>query len=161
MKVGVYSGSFDPITKGHIDIIERASKLSEKLIVTVLNNVNKKYMFTLEERVEMVKECFKNSPNIEVTTFQGLLVDFMKERGINLIYRGIRAVSDYEYELAMAFANDEISGGVVETVFIPAKKQYMYLSSTIVREVAINGGSLDLYLTDNVEKKVKEKLSSI
>lgn len=160
MQIGVYSGSFDPITKGHIDIIERAAKLSEKLIVTVLNNVNKNYMFTLEEREVMVRECVKNIPNVEVVTFQGLLVDFMKDRGITLIYRGIRAVSDYEYELAMAFANDEISGGKVETIFIPAKKKYMYLSSTIVREIAMNGGNLSLYLPKNIEKKVEKKVKS-
>lgn len=160
MQIGVYSGSFDPITKGHIDIIERAAKLSEKLIVTVLNNINKNYMFTLEEREVMVRECVKNIPNVEVVTFQGLLVDFMKDKGITLIYRGIRAVSDYEYELAMAFANDEISGGKVETIFIPAKKKYMYLSSTIVREIAMNGGNLSLYLPKNIEKKVEKKVKS-
>lgn len=157
----MYSGSFDPITKGHINIIERASKMSGKLFVAVLNNVNKKYMFTLQERVEMIQEIFKNSPNIEVVGFEGLLVDFMEKNNIRLIYRGIRAVSDYEYELAMAFANEEISGGKVETVFIPAKKQYMYLSSTVVRDIALNGGNLKFYLEETVEKKVIAKISRI
>lgn len=159
MRKSVYSGSFDPITKGHIDIIERTSNMCDKLYVAVLNNINKKYMFSLEERVEMVRESLSHLPNVEVKSFDGLLVDFMRENEINLIYRGIRAVSDYEYELAMAFANYEISGLSVETVFVPARKQFMYLSSTVVRDVASHGGNLEFYLTKYVEKKVIEKLT--
>ncbi|MGL5231822.1 MAG: pantetheine-phosphate adenylyltransferase [Fusobacteriaceae bacterium] len=161
MKKAIYSGSFDPITRGHVDIIVRASKICDKLIVAVLNNVNKKYMFNLEERLDMVKESFKEYKNIEVTSFDGLLVDFMEKNEINLIYRGIRAVSDYEYELAMAYANYEISSEKVETVFIPARKEFMYLSSTVVRDVALNGGNLKFYLDEYVEKKVIEKISRI
>lgn len=159
MRIAVYSGSFDPITKGHVDIIKRAAKLTDKLIVAVLNNVNKKYMFTLKEREEMATELFKEIPNIEVKCFEGLLVNFMKEQGASLIIRGLRAVSDYEYELTMAFANSEISDSEIETIFMPASKQYMYLSSTVVREVALNGGKLSPYLDEYVEKKVLEKLS--
>ena len=161
MKKAIYSGSFDPITKGHVDIIVRAAKISDRLIVAVLNNVNKKYMFNLEERLDMVKESFKDYKNIEVASFDGLLVDFMKKNQIELIYRGIRAVSDYEYELAMAYANYEISYETVETVFIPARKEFMYLSSTVVRDVALNGGNLKFYLDEYVEKKVNEKVSRI
>lgn len=160
MRVAVYSGSFDPITKGHVDIIKRAAKLTDKLIVAVLNNVNKKYMFSLAEREEMVSELFKDIPNIEVKSFEGLLVNFMRENRANLIIRGLRAVSDYEYELTMAFANSEISDEEIETIFLPAAKQYMYLSSTVVREVALNRGKLSPYLDGYVEKRVLEKLSS-
>lgn len=158
MRVGVYSGSFDPITKGHVDIIIRASKLVDKLIVGVLNNVNKKYLFSLEEREEMIKESFKEYPNIEVKSFQGLLVDFLRENNSKLIIRGLRAVSDYEYELTMAFGNNEISNGEVETIFIPAAKQYMYLSSTVVREVATFNGPLSIYVTEEVEKRLRKKI---
>lgn len=161
MKKAIYSGSFDPITKGHVDIIKRAAKISDKLIVAVLNNVNKKYMFTLEERVNMVEESFKGCSNIEVKSFNGLLVNFMKENDIDLIFRGIRAVSDYEYELAMAYANYEISNEEVETVFLPARKEFMYLSSSVVRDIAINGGNLKFYLENYVEKKVIDKVSRI
>ncbi|MGL6168494.1 MAG: pantetheine-phosphate adenylyltransferase, partial [Fusobacteriaceae bacterium] len=133
MRVGVYTGSFDPITKGHKDIILRSAKLVDKLIVAVLNNVNKKYLFNLEERTHMIKELFKDIENIEIHSFEGLLVDFMKEQNCNLIIRGLRAVSDYEYELTMAYANADISEDVIETIFIPATREYMYLSSTVVR----------------------------
>lgn len=161
MKKAIYSGSFDPITKGHVDIIRRAAKISDKLVVAVLNNINKKYMFTLDERVDMVKESFKGCANIEVRSFDGLLVNFMKDNDIDLIFRGIRAVSDYEYELAIAYANYEISNEEVETVFLPARKEFMYLSSSVVRDIAINGGNLKFYLENYVEKKVIDKVYRI
>lgn len=160
MRVGVYTGSFDPITKGHKDIILRSAKLVDKLIVAVLNNVNKKYLFDLEERTEMIKEIFKDVENIEVHSFQGLLVDFMKEQNCNLIIRGLRAVSDYEYELTMAYANQDISEEDIETILLPASREYMYLSSTVVREIALNGGKLDKYLDKSVILKILEKLGS-
>ncbi|MGL6063817.1 MAG: pantetheine-phosphate adenylyltransferase [Fusobacteriaceae bacterium] len=159
MRIGVYSGSFDPITKGHNEIILRAAKLVEKLIVVVLNNTNKKYLFNLKEREEMVKETFKNIGNIEVKSYEGLLVDFLHKNNSTLIIRGLRSVSDYEYELTMAFANNEISEEEIETIFIPASKKYMYLSSTVVREIALNGGKLNLYLDEVVEKKIREKIA--
>ncbi|MGL5050936.1 MAG: pantetheine-phosphate adenylyltransferase [Fusobacteriaceae bacterium] len=159
MRVGVYTGSFDPITKGHKDIILRSAKLVDKLIVAVLNNVNKKYLFNLEERTHMIKELFKDIENIEIHSFEGLLVDFMKEQNCNLIIRGLRAVSDYEYELTMAYANADISEDVIETIFIPATREYMYLSSTVVREIAINKGKLDKYLDESIKLKVLEKLN--
>lgn len=158
MKVGVYTGSFDPITKGHKDIILRSAKLVDKLIVAVLNNVNKRYLFNLEERTEMIKELFKETKNIEIHSFQGLLVDFMKEQNCKLIIRGLRAVSDYEYELTMAYANKDIADEEIETILLPASRDYMYLSSTVVREIAINKGKLDKYLDESVKIKVLEKL---
>ncbi|MGL4533742.1 MAG: pantetheine-phosphate adenylyltransferase [Fusobacteriaceae bacterium] len=159
MRVGVYTGSFDPITKGHKDIILRSAKLVDKLIVAVLNNVNKKYLFDLEERTNMIKELFKNIENIEIHSFEGLLVDFMKKQNCNLIIRGLRAVSDYEYELSMAYANADISEDIIETIFIPATREYIYLSSTVVREIAINKGKLDKYLDESIKLKVLEKLN--
>ena len=159
MRIGVYTGSFDPITKGHKDIILRSAKLVDKLIVAVLNNVNKKYLFNLEERTDMIKELFKDMENIEVHSFEGLLVDFMKEQNCSLIIRGLRAVSDYEYELTMAYANQDISEEKIETILLPASREYMYLSSTVVREIAVNKGKLDKYLDESIKLKVIEKLS--
>lgn len=158
MRKGVYSGSFDPITKGHEDIIKRAAKMTDKLIVAVLNNVNKKYLFSLEERTDMVINSLRDIENIEVKSFQGLLTDFMEENDIKFIIRGLRAVSDYEYELTMAFANSDISCGKAETIFMPASKQYMYLSSTVVREIANYGGKLSDYLSEHVEMKTRDKI---
>ncbi|MGL4254436.1 MAG: pantetheine-phosphate adenylyltransferase [Fusobacteriaceae bacterium] len=158
MKIGVYSGSFDPITKGHEDIIRRAAKMTDKLVVAVLNNVNKRYLFSLEERTAMVLCSLKDLDNVEVKNFQGLLTDFMEENKIEFIIRGLRAVSDYEYELTMAFANSDISQGRVETIFMPAAKQYMYLSSSVVREIANYGGKLSDYLNEEVEKKIRDKI---
>ncbi|MGL5963902.1 MAG: pantetheine-phosphate adenylyltransferase [Fusobacteriaceae bacterium] len=158
MKIAVYSGSFDPITKGHEDIIRKAAKMTDKLVVAVLNNVNKKYLFSLEERTDMVIESLKNLENIEVKNFQGLLTEFMSENKIEFVIRGLRAVSDYEYELTMAFANSDISDGKIETIFIPASKNYMYLSSSVVREIANYGGKLSDYVNDDVEKKIRSKI---
>lgn len=158
MKIGIYSGSFDPITKGHEDIIRRAAKMTDKLVVAVLNNVNKKYLFSLEERSSMVIESLKDMDNVEVKSFQGLLTEFMEENGIEFIIRGLRAVSDYEYELTMAFANSDISCGKAETIFMPASKQYMYLSSTVVREIANYNGRLSDYLNEHVEMKIRDKI---
>ncbi|MGL4981023.1 MAG: pantetheine-phosphate adenylyltransferase [Fusobacteriaceae bacterium] len=158
MKIAVYSGSFDPITKGHEDIIRKAAKMTDKLVVAVLNNVNKKYLFSVEERTDMVINALKKIENIEVKNFQGLLTDFMDQNKIEFIIRGLRAVSDYEYELTMAFANSDISDGKIETIFIPASKQYMYLSSSVVREIANYGGKLSDYINSDVEKIIRCKI---
>ncbi len=160
MKIGVYSGSFDPLTKGHIEILERAKGLVDKLIVLVLNNPNKKYMFSLVERTEMIKKIFQEKKSIQVENYEGLLVDFMKKNKCNLIIRGLRAVSDYEYELGMALVNKDLSGGEIETVFLPASREQMYISSTMVREIALNGGSLEKYVDSSIENKILEKLQT-
>lgn len=157
MKKALYSGSFDPITKGHKDIIKKASKMCEKLIVAVLNNVNKKTMFTLDERKEIVEEVLKDIPNVEVISFDGLLVDFMKKIDCKHIIRGLRAVSDYEYELSLAYANSDISDGEIETIFIPASKEFLYVSSSMVREIAKFDGNLEIYLDEFVIKKIRNK----
>lgn len=157
MKIALYSGTFDPITKGHQEIIERASKMCDKLIVAVLVNKNKKTWFSLDERKEMVEENLKNIKNIEVIEYDGLLVNYMKEKNCKYIIRGLRAVADYEYELSMAYGNYEISSGEIETIFIPSSKKYLYISSSIVREIALYKGNLDIYLDENIIERVKQK----
>ncbi|MGL4997632.1 MAG: pantetheine-phosphate adenylyltransferase [Cetobacterium sp.] len=158
MKLALYSGTFDPITKGHIEIIKKASKMCDKLVVAVLNNSSKKTLFSLEERKEMVQNTLKDIKNIEVIEHTGLLVDYMKEIGCNYIIRGLRAVVDYEYELSLAYGNYDISEGNIETVFIPSSKEYLYVSSSIVRELALYNGKLDKYLDNYVIEKIRKKI---
>lgn len=158
MRLALYSGSFDPITKGHKEIIIRASKMCDRLIVAVLNNGNKNNMFTLEERKALVEEQLKDLKNVEVISYSGLLVEYMKSIGCKYIIRGIRAVNDYEYELSLAYGNYDISNGEIETVFIPASREYLYISSSIVREIARCGGELKKYLDEKVIEKIKEKV---
>ncbi|SRR3712207_2283201 len=157
MKVGIYAGSFDPITKGHQDIIRRALHIVDRLIVLVVNNPSKKYWFNIEEREEMILESMEHQyrERIEIHRYEGLLVDFMKEQGVNLLIRGLRAVSDYEYEMGYAFTNKELSHGEAETIFIPASREYMYLSSSGVREIAINQGDISAYVDKALEDKIK------
>ncbi|MGL4653700.1 MAG: pantetheine-phosphate adenylyltransferase [Cetobacterium sp.] len=158
MKLALYSGTFDPITKGHSEIIKRASKMCDKLIVAVLNNSSKKTMFTLEERKNMVCEVLKGIDNIEVVDHSGLLANYMKSIGCNYIIRGLRAVTDYEYELSLAYGNYDISDGDIETIFIPASKEYLYVSSSIVRELALYDGKLDNYLDEYVIERIKKRV---
>ena len=158
MKCALYSGSFDPITKGHKDIIRRASKMCDRLIVAVLNNSSKNYLFSLEEREEMLKKSLKEFKNIEIISFDGLLVELMKKIECRYIIRGLRAVADYEYELALAYGNYEISDEQVETIFIPASKKYLYLSSSMVREIAKYEGKLSNYLEDYIADRLKAKI---
>lgn len=157
MRVGIYAGSFDPITKGHQDIIRRALKIVDKLIVLVVNNPSKKYWFNIEEREAMILESMESQyrEKIEIHRYEGLLIDFMREKGVNLLIRGLRAVSDYEYEMGYAFTNKELSQGKAETIFIPASREYMYLSSSGVREIAINQGDISAYVDKALEEKIK------
>lgn len=161
-KIGLYPGSFDPITKGHVDIIKRSAKLVDKLIVGILVNANKKYWFNTQEREQLVKDALVGIDNVEVVSFEGLMVNFMKQQGANLSIRGLRSVSDYEYELQLALGNATLADFEFETIFIPASQEYQYLSSSIVREVAINKGSLNKFvpeeLIDRVEARVLELL---
>lgn len=151
-----YPGSFDPITYGHIDIAKRASKLFDELYVVVMENKRKTYTFTVEERIEMVKECLKDIPNIRVESFSGLLVEYTIKNKIDVVIRGLRAVTDFEYELQMALANKEICNGV-ETVFLMTDKSFSFLSSSLVKEVASFGGKISQWVPENVEKKLLEK----
>lgn len=158
MRIGICPGSFDPVTNGHIDIFERGSKLVDKLIIAVFENPTKHPVFTMEERVEMLKETTKHIPNIEVVCFDGLLNEYAREHGVSVIIRGLRAFSDFEYEFQRALLMKKIEPEV-ETVFIMTNAQYSYLSSTAIRELSCFGGKLDGMVPEYVIKKLKEKFS--
>ncbi len=142
MKTVVYPGSFDPCTNGHLDVIARASKLFDRVVVAVLINHAKEPLFHVDERVAMLEQAVAAYPNVEVRSFSGLLVDFMRKENATVIIKGIRAMSDFEYEFQMALTNHALSHEI-ETLFIPTSKDYMFLSSSIVKEIASYGGSLD------------------
>ena len=158
MKKAIYPGSFDPVTLGHLDIIRRSASLVDHLIVGVLNNSTKTPLFSLEERVNMLKEVTKDLPNVEVTSFAGLLIDFADACNAKIIVRGLRAVTDFEYELQMAQTNHKMEPEV-ETVFLTTSLEYSYLSSTTVKEVAAFGGDISQFVPpivmENIEKKRK------
>ena len=156
MKRAIYPGSFDPVTNGHVDIILRSSKIVDKLIVGVLNNSAKKSLFSVEERVSMLKELTKDLPNVEVTSFDGLLVDYMREIDANIIVRGLRAVTDFEYELQIAQTN-HIENSDIETIFLTTNLQYSYLSSTIVKEFASYGGDISKFVPEQFVDRIYEK----
>ncbi len=155
--VAIYPGSFDPATLGHIDIIERASKLTDKLIVGVLNNKAKTPLFSVEERVNILKEVTKELPNVEIVPFEGLLIDFAKQCDARMIIRGLRAVTDFEYELQMAQTNHKLHDDI-ETVFLITNLKYSYLSSSIVKEVAAFGGDISEFVSPYVKSMIEEKM---
>jgi len=154
--VAIYPGSFDPITNGHLDLISRGSRLAERLIVAVLKNESKKAMFSVEERMEMVRETVQPFGNVQVGSFDGLLVDYAASRGANLILRGIRAVSDYEYELQMALMNRRMRPEL-ETAFLMAGESFSFLSSHLVKEVAALGGDVFGLVPPPVDARLKAK----
>lgn len=156
MKKAIYPGSFDPVTLGHLDVIERASKLFDHLIIGVLNNSAKTPLFSIEERVNMIKEAVKDFPNVEVKCFGGLTVDFAKECGANAVVRGLRAITDFDYELQIAQLNRVISPDV-DTVFLTTNLKYAYLSSSSVKEVAAYGGDISQFVTPYIEEEVRKK----
>lgn len=145
MKKAIYPGSFDPLTLGHADIIERSSKIVDELVVGVLNNSAKNSLFSLEERVSMIKEMTASMSNVTVSSFDGLLVDHMKDIDATIIVRGLRAVTDFEYELQIAQTN-HVENPEVETIFLMTSLQYSYLSSTIVKEFACYGGDISKFV---------------
>ena len=145
MKKAIYPGSFDPLTLGHLDIIERSARIVDELVVGVLNNSAKNSLFSLDERVSMIKEMTDAMPNVTVTSFNGLLVDYMREIDATIIVRGLRAVTDFEYELQIAQTN-HVENPEVETIFLTTSLQYSYLSSTIVKEFASYGGDLSKFV---------------
>ena len=157
-KIAVYPGSFDPVTKGHLDIINRSLDLFDKLIVGVLNNPRKKYWFDSKDRVEMIKIVSPLSDRIEVVDFNGLLVNFMKQYEANVVIRGLRAVSDYEYELQLHLTNKSLAKDDFETIFLPATRDNLYLSSSLVKEVALYGGDVNEFLPEKIVEIVNTKV---
>lgn len=158
--LAIYPGSFDPVTNGHLDLIQRASKIFGHVVVAALRHDSKSPLFTIDERIDMVEQATADLPNVSVDSFDGLLVDYARQRGAKLILRGIRAVSDYEYELQMALMNRQLSSEL-ETLFIPASEQYSYLSSRIVKEVSRLGGDVGGLVPDSVVAKLRAKHSNL
>ena len=158
MLKGIYPGSFDPVTYGHLDVIEKSSTLVDELIVGVLNNKAKSPLFSAEERVRMLNEVTKDMPNVTVVPFEGLLVDFARKMDAGLVIRGLRAITDFEYELQMAQTNHKMEPDV-ETVFLTTSLDYSYLSSTTVKEVAAFGGDISQFVPGIVADLIEEKMN--
>ncbi|OAQ20773.1 pantetheine-phosphate adenylyltransferase [Thermosulfurimonas dismutans] len=162
IKIAVYPGTFDPVTYGHLDLIKRALKLFDHVIVAIGENPTKKPLFSLEERLEMLQEAVKEIPDrdrLEITSFSGLLVDFVRKRGARAIVRGLRAVSDFEYEFQLALMNRRLARDI-DTIFLMPGFRWIFISSTIIKEAAKFGGSVDGLVPPVVAKKLKEKFSS-
>lgn len=161
MKRAIYPGSFDPLTFGHIDIIERSVRLFDQVIVAILTNPQKAPLFTVEERIEIMREILKpRFPAVEIDVFHGLLVDYAVQKQAQVIVRGIRAVTDYEYEFQMALMNRRLAPGI-ETVFMTPAENYSYLSSKLVKEIAELGGSVSGLVPDIVEKRLKQRFRKV
>ena len=158
--LAIYPGSFDPVTNGHLDLIERGAKIFGRLVVAVLRNDEKAPMFTLAERMEMLRESTGSFPNVEVDSFDGLLVDYARRLGARVLLRGIRAVSDYEYELQMAMMNRRLEPGM-ETIFMLPAEAYSYLSSRLVREIAQLGGAVTGLVPPAVEQRLRQKITQV
>ena len=156
--IAIYPGSFDPVTNGHLDLIERGEKMFDRLIVAVLRNTEKQPLFSVPERVEMLREVTRQWESVEIDVFEGLLVDYARKRGAAVILRGIRAVSDYEYELQMALMNRKLEPRL-ETVFMMPGETYSYLSAKVVREIAHFGGPLAGLVPPTVEQRLRAKVS--
>jgi pantetheine-phosphate adenylyltransferase len=153
MRVAVYPGSFDPLTSGHVDIILRGAKLFDRIIVAVLTNAEKKPLFTLAERLAIIRETFADSPNVEADEFSGLLIDYARQKHANVIVRGLRAVSDFEYEMQMALMNRHLQPDL-ETVFMMPAEQYTYVSSRLIKEVVALGGNVTGLVPAGVEARL-------
>lgn len=157
-KIAVYPGSFDPVTYGHLDIAKRATNIFDQLIIAVTSNQSKKTLFSITERVEMLKVVTRNMPKIEVINFDGLLVEFVMEHKAKVIIRGLRAVSDFEYELQMALMNRKLENAV-DTAFLMPAEPYTYLSSSVVKEIVSKGGQAAEFVPPFVEQKLRRKFS--
>lgn len=159
MKAAIYPGSFDPVTYGHLDIIKRAALIFDELIVSVLNNKTKTPLFSVEERVKMLEKATEDIPNVRVDSFSGLLIDYAKEKNIHVSVRGLRAITDFEYELQIAQTNKKFSDGNLDTVFLTTSLEYSYLSSSTVKEIAYFGGDVSQcvppFVVDLIQDKYK------
>lgn len=158
-KIAIYPGTFDPITLGHIDIIQRGSKLFDRVIVTVAVNLSKEPLFNFDERMEMIEDAIRTFNNVTVEKFEGLLVNFASDKNAKVILRGLRAVSDFEYEFQMALMNKHLQNDI-STLFMVPNEKYTYLNSTIVKDVAKNGGNVKNFVTEFVEKMLKNKFAT-
>ena len=154
----LYTGSFDPLTNGHYNIIERAAKLYDELTVGIIVNPSKKSMFTLEERELMIRETLKGLPNVKVGNFSGLLADYVKDNDFNVVVRGLRAAMDFEYEIQMAQMNDRLFNEKVETVFLMTEPEYSFISSSMMKEVHSLGGSIEGLVPDEILKYMNDKI---
>ena len=157
-RVALYPGSFDPVTNGHLDVLFRARRLADRVIVAILENDEKKPLFSLEERIEMIREIVGDEPSVSIRSFSGLLVDFAAQTGATLLVRGLRAISDYEYELRMALMNRRLEPGI-ETVFLVAAEEFSYVSSSLMKQVFTLGGRVEGLVPASVEAKMREKMS--
>lgn len=160
MKIGIYPGTFDPITHGHSDIITRSLRVFDKVVVAVAPNPTKHPLFDMAERVEMVRLVMKDLGQVEVVTFDGLLVDYVQQSGAHAIIRGLRAISDFEHEFQMALVNRKLAKRV-ETVFLMPSEEYSYLSSTIIKDIAMHGGSLTAFLHPEVARRLQTRIRSL
>jgi len=158
MKLAIYPGTFDPVTNGHLDIVERAAQLFDAVTIAVTTNPAKNPLFTVAERIAMFREATRHLPRIEVESFSGLLVEYAAARGASVMIRGLRAISDFEYEFQMALINRKISRGL-DTVFLMASEKYTYLNSTIVKEVARLGGDVSCFVPASVNERIRQKLA--
>ena len=156
-KKALYTGSFDPMTNGHLDIIERASKMFNELVVGVIVNPNKKPLFTKEERVKMIEDVTAHLENVRVDSFQGLLADYVNENHFDAVIRGLRATTDFDYEIQMAQMNDRLFDDGIESVFLMTSPEYSFISSSVIKEVVSLGGSVDGLLPDRIMDEIKAK----
>lgn len=153
----IYPGSFDPVTFGHLDVVKRASEMFDEIVVAVLNNHGKTPLFSINERVKMMKEATKDIPNVRVEAYSGLTMEFAKQQDIHILIRGLRAITDFEYELQIAQTNRKMSGGQLDSVFLTTSLEYAYLSSTIVKEIASYGGDISQCVPDFVVDSIYNK----
>ena len=159
-RVAIYAGTFDPLTRGHEDLVRRAVNLFDHVIVAIAASRSKRPFFSLEERVEMAKEVLERYPNAEVCCFDGLLMDFLHERGAKVILRGLRAASDFEFEFQMAGMNRNLYPEV-ETVFLTPSEKYMFISATMVREIALFGGDVSKFVHPTISERLKHKVADL
>lgn len=161
MKRAIYPGSFDPVTYGHLDVIERASQMFDELIVSVLDNKGKSPLFSVAERVKMLQDTTSHLPNVKVDSFSGLLIDYAKKLDIHVAIRGLRAITDFEYELQIAQTNRKLSAGYLDTIFLTTSLEYAYLSSSAVKEIASFNGDISQCVPEYVAKQVYEKYNCL